>query len=53
MLVAAKVMALSAYDLLTEPAELSAARVDFEQRTKGTTFTSLLPKGQQAPASIR
>jgi aminobenzoyl-glutamate utilization protein B len=53
MLVAAKVMALAAYDLLTDPAELSAARADFEQRTKGTTFTSLVPKGQQAPASIR
>ncbi len=53
MVVAAKVMALSAFDLLTEPEELSAARADFERQRKGTTFTSLLPKGQQAPASIR
>jgi aminobenzoyl-glutamate utilization protein B len=53
MLVAAKVMAMSALDLLTSPEELAAARADFEQRIEGTTFTSLVPKGQRAPARIR
>jgi len=53
MLVAAKTMALSAYDLLESPEELAAARKDFEERRKGTTFTSLVPEGQKAPARIR
>jgi len=53
MLVAAKVMAMSAFDLLAAPAELAAAREDFVKRTEGTTFTSLVPKGQRAPVRIR
>lgn len=53
MLVAAKVLALSAYDLLTSAEERAAARKDFEQRTRGQRFTSLVPAGQKAPQKIR
>jgi aminobenzoyl-glutamate utilization protein B len=44
MLVAAKVMAMSALDLLASPEELAAAREDFAKRTEGTTFSSLVPE---------
>ncbi len=53
MLVAAKVMALSAYDLLTSAEERAAARKDFEERSRGLRFYSLVPPGQKPPAKIR
>jgi aminobenzoyl-glutamate utilization protein B len=53
MMVAAKVLALSAAELLQSPAELKAARADFQQRMKDRKYTTLIPKGQKAPKSIR
>jgi len=53
MMVAAKVLALSAAELLQSPAQLQAAHADFQQRMKGRSYTTLIPKGQRAPKSIR
>lgn len=53
MMVAAKVLALSAVDLLQDGAVLKEARADFEERMKGRKYTTVVPKGQPAPKSIR
>ncbi len=53
MMVAAKVLALSAADLLQDAKVLEEARTDFQQRMKGRTYTTQIPKGQKAPRSIR
>jgi aminobenzoyl-glutamate utilization protein B len=53
MLVAAKVLALSTVDLLQDPATLKAARADLERRMKDRPYTTVIPKGQKAPKSIR
>jgi aminobenzoyl-glutamate utilization protein B len=53
LVVAAKVLALSAVDLLQDPQLLREARGDFETRMKGLKYTTRVPKGQQAPAKIR
>jgi aminobenzoyl-glutamate utilization protein B len=53
MMVASKVLALSTVDLLQNPAALKEARADFQQRMKGRTYTTVVPKGQKAPKSIR
>jgi aminobenzoyl-glutamate utilization protein B len=53
MLVAAKVMALSAADLLADEQALKDARVDFDKRMKGRKYTTRIPAGQKAPKSIR
>lgn len=53
MMVAAKVLALSAAELLQDPAELKAARADFQERMKDRKYTTLIPKGQKAPKTIR
>ena len=50
---AAKVMAASALDLLTNPEEIEAARKDFEQRRSGRAPRSLIPDGQRPPSAIR
>lgn len=50
---AAKVLAMSALDLLENPDILSAARDDFQKRMDARKYTSLIPKGQKAPAKIR
>jgi aminobenzoyl-glutamate utilization protein B len=49
----AKVLAVSALDLLEKPEELAAARADWKQRTQNRKYTTLIPKGQQAPLKIR
>jgi aminobenzoyl-glutamate utilization protein B len=53
MMVAAKVLALSAVDLLQDAKTLDEAKKDFQERMKGRTYTTRIPKGQKAPRSIR
>jgi aminobenzoyl-glutamate utilization protein B len=53
MLVAAKVLALSALDLLQDGAALKEARTDWQQRLKGRKYVTRVPKGQKAPRAIR
>ncbi len=53
LLVAAKVLALSAVDLLQDPQALQDARADFQERMKGRAYTTKIPKGQKAPRAIR
>jgi len=50
---AAKVLAISALDLLENPAEVTAAKADWQTRTKDKKYTTLIPEGQQAPVRIR
>jgi aminobenzoyl-glutamate utilization protein B len=53
MLVAAKVLALSAADLLQDEQALKDARADFQERMKDRTYTTRIPKEQKAPKAIR
>jgi aminobenzoyl-glutamate utilization protein B len=53
MMMAAKSLALTTVDLLQHPQEIAAAKADFNERMKGRTYTTLIPKGQPAPKSIR
>jgi aminobenzoyl-glutamate utilization protein B len=53
LLVAAKVLALSAVDLLQDGRALDEARKDFAERMKDRKYTTRIPKGQKAPRSIR
>lgn len=53
MVVAAKTLALTALDLLLQPAELAAARDSFEKRRKGKEYRSRLPAGQKPPLNYR
>ena len=43
MVVAAKTLALAAVELLRDPALVAAARADFEKRTAGRQYQSLMP----------
>ncbi len=51
MLVASKVMALTAVDLVEKPELLAQAREEFVRRTKGREYKSPLPEGLAAPVS--
>ncbi|MCS6851409.1 MAG: amidohydrolase [Gemmataceae bacterium] len=53
MLVAAKVLALGAADLLQDATLRDQAKADLQQRLKDRPYTTRVPKGQQAPRSIR
>ena len=53
MMVAAKVLALSAVDLLQDPKILEEAKADFRERMNDRTYTTQIPKGQKAPRAIR
>lgn len=53
MMVAAKVLALSAVDLLQDAPALKDAKADFDQRMKALKYTTRIPQGQKAPKSIR
>lgn len=53
LLVAAKVLALSLADMLQDPEVLKAAKKDLEERMKERKYTTVIPKGQKAPKSIR
>ncbi len=50
---AAKVLALTALDLLEQPALIATAKADWQKRMKGRKYTSLIPEGQPPPAKIR
>jgi len=51
MIVAAKVIACTAIDLLTQPEELKKVREEFEARTKGFTYKCAVPSEQGPPKS--
>jgi aminobenzoyl-glutamate utilization protein B len=53
MTVAAKVLALTAWELLTVPAEVEAARESFRKRTQGRAYRSRLPADQKPPLNYR
>ncbi len=53
MLVAAKVLALSAVDLLQDPKAVEEAKADFRKRMKDRKYTTRIPRGQKAPKAIR
>ena len=50
---ASQVLAVSTLDLIEQPAEIAAARSDWQQRMKDRKYTTLIPKGQKAPVKIR
>jgi len=49
MRIAAKVLALTAYDLLTDRKLLAKAKREFRRRTKDTEYDPVIPAGQPAP----
>lgn len=53
MIVAAKVLALSALDLMQDAEARKQAKADFDARRKGKPYVTVVPKGQKAPRSIR
>jgi aminobenzoyl-glutamate utilization protein B len=53
MMVAAKVLALSAAELLQDPQALQEAKADFQERMKDRKYTTRIPKDQKAPKVIR
>ncbi len=53
MEVAAKTLAATGYDLLTQPALLAQARESFRQVREPLEFESLLPADARAPGAIR
>jgi hypothetical protein len=53
MLVAAKVLALTAVDLLQGPQAVKEAKADFKERMKEHKYTTKIPKDQKAPRAIR
>jgi aminobenzoyl-glutamate utilization protein B len=53
MMVAAKTLALTAVDLLTTPAEVEAARADFDRRRAGKQYRSRLPSDMKPPLDYR
>lgn len=53
LLVAAKVLALTAVDLLQDPKAVEEAKADFHKQMKDRTYTTQIPKGQKAPRAIR
>ncbi|MCI0585807.1 MAG: amidohydrolase [Planctomycetes bacterium] len=53
MLVAAKTLALTAVDLVRDPALREAARQDFVRRRGSSPLRSLVPEGRKAPKAIR
>jgi aminobenzoyl-glutamate utilization protein B len=53
LMVAAKVLAMTAIDLLQDDKVLEEARADLAKRLAGRKYTTRVPKGQKAPKSIR
>jgi aminobenzoyl-glutamate utilization protein B len=53
LIVAAKVLALSALELFQDEGARREAKADFDARMKGRRYTTIIPKGQKAPRSIR
>lgn len=53
MVVASKVLALTAMDLFTSPPLISAAKADFAKELAGKTYHSSIPEGQKPPLNYR
>ncbi|MFO0947098.1 MAG: amidohydrolase [Planctomycetota bacterium] len=53
MMTAAKVLAISAADLLQNPELVEAAKKDFQERMSQRKYTTKIPPGQKAPKAIR
>jgi aminobenzoyl-glutamate utilization protein B len=53
MVVAAKVLALTAADLLTNPQMVTAAKADFAKELQGKTYRSAIPEGQKPLVNYR
>jgi aminobenzoyl-glutamate utilization protein B len=53
MVNAAKVLALTALDLFTEPGVLAEARADFDKQRAGREYRSLIPEGNKPPLTFR
>ena len=52
-MVAAKTLALTAMDLLTDPAKVDAARDSFEKRRAGFQYNSRIPADMKPPLNYR
>lgn len=50
---AAKVLATTTLDLIEQPAQIAAAKSDFQARMKDRKYTTAIPPGQKAPLKIR
>lgn len=53
ILYAAKVLAITALDLIEDRRLIVAAQADFKKRMKGRNYFSFIPQGQNAPQKIR
>jgi aminobenzoyl-glutamate utilization protein B len=53
MVVASKVLAMTAVDLFTNAQHLSAARADFAKELAGKQYHSFIPEGQTPPLDYR
>ncbi|HEX4947852.1 MAG TPA: amidohydrolase [Blastocatellia bacterium] len=53
MLIAAKTLALSALDLMTDPKQIAAARASFDKRRAGHEYKSRIPASQKPPLNYR
>jgi aminobenzoyl-glutamate utilization protein B len=53
MVVAAKTLALTAVDLLTDPKQVEAARASFNKRRAGHQYRSRIPANQKPPLNYR
>ena len=53
ILYAARVLAVTALDLMENPELVAAARTDWKERVKGRKYFTFIPKGQKVPARIR
>jgi aminobenzoyl-glutamate utilization protein B len=53
MMVAAKTLALTAMDLLIDPAQVNAARASFEKTKAGRPYKSRIPAGAKPPLGYR
>ena len=53
ILYGAKVMAVTAIDLLEDPDLVKAAKADWKERMADRKYTTLIPKGQKPPVKIR
>ena len=53
MMVAAKVLAMSAAELLQEPKALAEAKADLQKRMIDRSYKTVIPMDQKAPKTIR
>lgn len=53
MVIASKVLALTAVDLFTDPQLVLAAKADFDKKLAGKSYHSPIPEGQKPPLDYR